>query len=187
MTTVVPDDPDLWQKLIIPEVDIRIISYIVRAFEAKMSSQRCKIQRVRAEPLSRSNPKSHRSCCLKRHGGVNDAPQQRECLRPEKEKSDRKKVTQRLSGLQDAQLFVSLRLLCIFVINQLPNSLSGSLLLTTKCPRIDAFLIMVTRIMVVPLKVSHLVNSKISRIVSQIPVPRSLVTYQLDVPFQIFL
>lgn len=93
MTMVVPDDPDLWQQLIIPEVDIRIVSYIVRAFEAKMSSQRSKIQRVRAESLSHSNPKPHRSCCLKRCGGVNDAPQQRESLRPEKEKTDRKKVT----------------------------------------------------------------------------------------------
>lgn len=41
--------------------------------------------------------------------------------------------------------------------------------------------------MVVPLKVSHLVNSNFSQKETQLPVPRSLVTCWLDVSFQTFL
>ena len=58
------------------------------------------------------------------------------------------------------------------------------LLLTTKHPLTSKCLIIVTSIMVVLLKVSHLVNSNFSRKELKIREPGSLVTYWLDVSFQ---
>lgn len=150
-------------------------SCLTQAFEGEMSSWRYKIQIESGLSLQGHNsPKPHTSLLLGKvwrdQWSRPSSAMKEHATR--KEKADGEKVTWRPSSSQEAQFFVSLRLLCIFTISRF----TGCLITYNQMPSDQYILHHNDWNDGSSTKVSHLVNSNFSRKEPWIPMPRSSVT-----------